>query len=124
MFSRVMPVELLGQVARARQEHVVVALDLGLLVDVAAGPAAVRAAHVELPAHVLDLAPVERMHPVGPALRAELDPANADPLADASACGRGGLLLPPCLEVDQLHHLAAGELDPLDVKLCHFCLVL
>src|SRR6185312_17161838 len=86
------------------------------------------AADVELPAHVLDLAPVEGMHPVGAAPRAELDPADVKPRlvrGRAGLIGRdSGGLCPPGLEIDQLHHLAAGERDPLDVKFCHSCPVL
>jgi hypothetical protein len=69
---------------------------------------------------LVDLVPVHRMHAIRVALRAELDPADAElllvrggRLEDRLGDARG--------EVEQLHRLAAREGDLLRVEFCHVC---
>ena len=96
-------------------EQRVVALDVGFAVHAGALPLALGAAPLDLPATGGQLVPGERVDQLAVALGAQLE-RRGDAVSRRSRRGRDA---GRALEVDDLHSLAAGEDDPLDLEIAH-----
>src|SRR5258705_4839130 len=105
--------DVLDQGVRALVEQRVVALDVRLAVHAGRFPLALGAAALDLPTAGRELVPGERVDELAVALGTQFERGGYQILVARRGCaGRA-------LEVDDLHSLAAGEDDSLDLEIAH-----